>query len=82
MVSTKNYVGGNQYVSQMKKDTLHGEGTYTWADGGKYVGAWKDDKHNGQGTKAWADGNNDDVVCVDGECSVGLMCIWSLMKGR
>jgi hypothetical protein len=58
-VWTKNYVGGNQYVGQMKNDTLHGQGTYTWASGHKCVGAWKDDKHtgSGQGTKTWADSN-------------------------
>jgi hypothetical protein len=41
---------GDKYVGEVKNGTMHGQGTYTWADDNKYVGDWKDGKKHGQGT--------------------------------
>ena len=41
---------GDKYIGEWKKDNMHGQGMYIFANGDRYQGAWKDGKKHGQGT--------------------------------
>ena len=40
---------GDKYIGEWKKDIMHGQGMYIFANGDKYQGAWKDGKKHGPG---------------------------------
>ena len=52
-----NYVNGNHYIGQFKKNLRDGQGTFTFKNGSKYVGQYKDDKKTGYGTHTYANGD-------------------------
>ena len=41
---------GDRYKGEWKKNLMHGQGMYIFANGNRYQGAWKDGKKHGQGT--------------------------------
>jgi hypothetical protein len=41
---------GDRYKGEWKKNKMHGQGMYIFANGDRYQGAWKDGKKHGQGT--------------------------------
>ena len=40
---------GDKYIGEWKKDIMHGQGMYIFANGDRYQGAWKDGKKHGPG---------------------------------
>ena len=40
---------GDKYIGEWKKDKMHGQGMYIFANGDRYQGAWKDGKKQGPG---------------------------------
>ena len=40
---------GDKYTGEWKKDIMHGQGMYIFANGDRYQGAWKDGKKHGPG---------------------------------
>ena len=40
---------GDKYIGEWKKDKMHGQGMYIFANGDRYQGAWKDGKKHGPG---------------------------------
>jgi len=48
---------GDVLEGEWRNGSLHGQGTYTYADGDKFVGEWKDGKWHGQGTYTYANGD-------------------------
>ena len=40
---------GDKYIGEWKKDKMHGQGMYIFANGDRYQGAWKDSKRHGPG---------------------------------
>ena len=40
---------GDKYTGEWKKDIMHGQGMYNWANGDRYQGAWKDGNKHGPG---------------------------------
>ena len=40
---------GDKYIGEWKKDKMHGQGMYIFANGDRYQGAWKEGKKHGPG---------------------------------
>jgi len=55
------------YEGELKKDKMHGQGTYRYSTGDKYVGEWKDDQQHGQGTYTYASGSKYEGEWKDGQ---------------
>lgn len=50
-------VGGDEwFLGQVRRNTLHGHGTYRWADGASYTGGFVDGKMHGRSVYRSADG--------------------------
>ncbi|HIA77974.1 MAG TPA: hypothetical protein EYO05_07340 [Gammaproteobacteria bacterium] len=52
---TITFPNGDKYLGELKDNSYHGQGIYTWADGSKYIGEYRDGIES-NGTIYYADG--------------------------